>query len=96
MRRILCIVIAASWAHGQLADTPWPMCMGNVRHTGRLLDMPAIPSGAAGTYQVIVGIVPAGIRPLGAGDAIPGYVDSENVTVRYPTQTYWATCSGAK
>ncbi len=58
--------------------------------------MPAIPSGAAGTYQVIVGLVPAGIRPLGAGDAIPGYVDSENVTVRYPTQTYWATCSGAK
>lgn len=51
-------------------------------YAGRLLDMPAIPAGAQGAYRVIVGLVPAGARPTGAGDAIPGYVDSEDVTVR--------------
>ncbi|NLW93121.1 MAG: PQQ-like beta-propeller repeat protein, partial [Chlamydiae bacterium] len=50
MRRVLFIAIAASWAlgtaHGQLADTPWPMFMGNVRHTGQ--------SGYAGPQSCVL------------------------------------------
>jgi uncharacterized repeat protein (TIGR03803 family) len=36
---------------------------------------------AAGTWDVIVGLTPAGSQPLGTQDAIPGYVDTETVVV---------------
>jgi len=51
-------------------------------YDGSLLDLPAIPQGVQGTYRIIVGLVPAGVPPTDAGSAIPGYVDTENVTVR--------------
>ena len=51
-------------------------------YAGVLLDMPAIPQGTQGLYQVVVGLVPAGTAPAGIGDAIPRYADQESVTVR--------------
>jgi uncharacterized repeat protein (TIGR03803 family) len=50
-------------------------------YSGRLLDL-AIPAGAAGTYQLIVGLVPAGTSPTGVGSCIAGYVDQRTVTVQ--------------
>lgn len=50
-------------------------------YSGRLLDL-AIPTGAAGAYEVIVGLVPAGTSPTGVESAIAGYVDQRAITVR--------------
>lgn len=50
-------------------------------YAGPLLDL-AIPPGAAGTYQVIVGLVPAGTSPTGVKSAIAGYVDQRTITVQ--------------
>ncbi|MDD5556523.1 MAG: hypothetical protein PHN82_04640 [bacterium] len=36
---------------------------------------------ALGTWEIIVGLVPAGTHPLGTGDAIPCYLDQVTVTV---------------
>lgn len=51
-------------------------------YAGVLLDMPAIPQGVQGLYRIVVGLVPAGVAPVGIGDAIPRYAAQENVTVR--------------
>jgi hypothetical protein len=37
---------------------------------------------APGDYQIIVGLVPAGLWPSGPQDAIPGYVSVQQATVR--------------
>ncbi|MDD5556702.1 MAG: hypothetical protein PHN82_05560 [bacterium] len=50
-------------------------------YTGRLLDL-AIPQGAAGSYRVIVGLVPEGTTPTGPESCIAGYVDERAVTVK--------------
>ncbi|MEI6634224.1 MAG: PQQ-binding-like beta-propeller repeat protein [Chlamydiota bacterium] len=53
-------------------------------YPAHLLDL-AIPPRTAGSYQVIVGLVPAGVAPTGPESAIGGangYVGQENVTVR--------------
>jgi len=50
-------------------------------YSGRLLDL-RIPPGIAGTYQVIVGLVPAGVNPTGVQSAISGYVDQRTVLVQ--------------
>ncbi|MCX6356125.1 MAG: M12 family metallo-peptidase [Candidatus Aureabacteria bacterium] len=51
------------------------------RYEQELYMNPALPSGAGGSYTVIVGFVPAGKSPSMA-NMIPGYVDQETVTVR--------------
>jgi len=51
------------------------------RYEQELYMNPALPSGAGGSYTVIVGLVPAGKSPSMA-NTIPGYVDQETVTVR--------------
>lgn len=53
----------------------------NTKYSGILLSLPAIPPGTEGTYDIIVGLVPAGVRPQGVQSAIPGYLDQIEVTV---------------
>ena len=48
--------------------------------SGRLLSLTAIPPGAAGTYTIIVGLVPTGRQPTIA-NAIPDYLDQEVVVI---------------
>ena len=50
-------------------------------YQGCLCNMPAIPSGAEGRYNVIVGLVPAGVRPRGISDTIPGYADQKQIDI---------------
>ncbi|MEJ2745707.1 MAG: right-handed parallel beta-helix repeat-containing protein [bacterium] len=50
-------------------------------YRGCLCNMPAIPAGAEGDYSVIVGLVPAGVRPRGVSDTIPGYADQKQISV---------------
>jgi uncharacterized repeat protein (TIGR03803 family) len=51
------------------------------QYSGRLLDI-TIPGNVAGSYNVIVGLVPAGVNPTGVQSAIPGYVDQKTVSVQ--------------
>lgn len=50
-------------------------------YSGRLLDL-VIPPGAAGTYRVIVGLVPPGAAPTDVQSAIAGYADERTVVVQ--------------
>jgi outer membrane protein assembly factor BamB len=49
-------------------------------YAGTLLSLSAIPGGAAGTYQIYVGLVPAGRAPTLA-NAIPDYLDHETIVI---------------
>jgi hypothetical protein len=46
-----------------------------------LLSFGAIPNGAAGTYTIIGGLVPAGRQPT-VTNAIPDYLDIEKVVIQ--------------
>lgn len=50
-------------------------------YQGCLCNMPAIPAGAEGQYNVIVGLVPAGVTPRGISDTIPGYADQRQIRI---------------
>lgn len=50
-------------------------------YEGCLCNMPAIPAGAEGEYNVIVGLVPAGVAPRGISDTIPGYADQKQISI---------------
>ena len=52
-------------------------------YAGTLLSLVSIPAGIEGNYTVIVGLVPPGVSPSGVADAIPGYVDREDLIVQY-------------
>jgi len=69
---------------GSLVGGMWPLALDvpGLREPfeTRLLSIPGIPSGAAGSYRVIVGLVPTGLSPTLA-NAIPDFVDQETVVI---------------
>ena len=70
---------------GQLSPGIKPLITGvhglNKPYTGTLFSIHAIPPRTEGKYAIIVGLVPAGVRPQGVQSAIPGYLDQIEVTV---------------
>ena len=69
---------------GSLVGGMWPLALDvpGLREPfeTRLLSIPRISSGAAGSYRVIVGLVPTGLSPTLA-NAIPDFVDQETVVI---------------